>query len=243
MVRGCKLLAVLRRGLLILHLRGHGGNTLFVRGRNFSGLGTAGNASRTVITHPAAAGTIISAICYWMAIFFHMYSIDTIYGLVVLEVIPSPVAALISHPAIPVPIVDSAVIANVLTPISIEVAVAPRGITPESRCPEQPRLGRLHPRAGNPVIAFAGITPVTGSPDVTVGGTIGLVIVRQIGWWRGCFQIRLAVARVLVFSVVIVTLVVRLVAILRVSSVVRTVLPLPAISTGGLASPYRRHIG
>jgi hypothetical protein len=78
---------------------------------------------------------IVSAVCYWMIIFVDMYSIDIIYGPVVLKAVTFPVAAFVSDSVIPMAVINSAVITDMPPPISVVVAVAAAGINPKSRSP------------------------------------------------------------------------------------------------------------
>jgi hypothetical protein len=108
-----------------------------MRGGNFCGFGTAGNSSRSVITHTPAPGMIVPAVCYWMIIFVNMYSIDIIYGPVVRKAVTLPVAAFVSDSVVPMAVIDSAVITDMPPPISVvvAVAVAAAGISPKSGSP------------------------------------------------------------------------------------------------------------
>src|SRR5215475_7127745 len=96
---------------------------------------------------------------------------------IVVEAIVLPTAALKSISEISVPIVDSAVEANVRSPISgvpQEGAAAP---TPISWRPQISRLRRQHPRARHPVVAvIVVVRPKSWRPDISFAGANRLFI-------------------------------------------------------------------
>ena len=95
---------------------------------------------------------------------------------VVSEVATFPAAAFISKAAVPIAVIDAAVVANLRAPISFienERVAAPAPIT---RSPEEAYLGWLNPRAGHPEITTVVKSPVARRPEVTVGGADRLLI-------------------------------------------------------------------
>ncbi|GAB3343336.1 hypothetical protein GCM10027565_47130 [Bordetella tumulicola] len=79
--------------------------------------------------------------------------VDTVVLAVVVEVSVLPVAARISRADIAEPIVDAAVIADVLAPVAGIPTIDVIDIAPVAGGPQRPHKGRQTPGAGHPVIA------------------------------------------------------------------------------------------
>ena len=145
-----------------------------MRGRFFLGSGTRINAARaTVIADDSGVehdGSVVnvSDVC-------HAHVGDVA---VVVERSAAPLTANKSHPGIAESVVDSAIEADVRSPVSWMPRVGTSTPTPISGCPEHADRGH-NPGAGHPVITIV-ITPspITGSPEVTWAGTDGLRINR-----------------------------------------------------------------
>lgn len=130
MIGGCELLAILGRRLLVLYLRGHGGNALFALGCDFGGQRLASDAAGSVVTDARVRdvdGCVVNddRIGHGSVIDRDIADVgDVVDRTVVIEAIAVPVAALIANTDIAEAIVNAAVVADVATPISVVVAVS-----------------------------------------------------------------------------------------------------------------------
>jgi hypothetical protein len=90
--------------------------------------------------------------------------IHIVDGAVVVERTSVPIAALIAAAHITEPIIDTAIVANVRTPIPMAPEIAPANERPIRRRPERADVRSNDPCSRNPVITAGSVSPVTGSP-------------------------------------------------------------------------------
>src|SRR5579862_1379427 len=91
-----------------------------------------------------------------------------------------PTAAFIAVSEISEAVVDSAIEAHGRTPVAVIEHKSIAAPAPVTRGPEEPNLRRHHPRARGPVVIVIGPAPIAGRPDITVAGTHGLLVDRQL---------------------------------------------------------------
>src|SRR5713101_1955781 len=109
--------------------------------------------------------------------------VDVVHGTIVEKASAVPTATFIAVAEVAVPIVDSAIETHDRSPeafIEDESAASP---TPISWSPQETDFGSQHPGSRHPVvIAVVGIVgPVTGRPDIALGGADRLFVHGQIG--------------------------------------------------------------
>ena len=152
----------------------------------------AGAAIEAGVVHRAAVG-------YRRAVGIGEMIAAKIIGLaIVVEATIAPASTGVTVAAIAEPVVDAAVIADAGTPVRRVPQVESAAPAPVARRPQQPDHGRLHPGAGNPVVAGRTVLPVAWCPDVAVTGHRRLVVNGQfrrrqrnrhadaLGQGRGC---------------------------------------------------------
>ncbi len=195
-----KLLAILCGLLLVLQLRGHGRNALLPHASQFRGCRPPVDASRPVVTDPVNRGVVDDRAVVHVGNVSDVYIID---GAIVVKPVVVPVSALIAHAGVAVPIVNTAVIADMLAPEAIVVAIDAGDKSPVSRGPQEAHLRRLRPGAWHPVVTLRSVAPISGCPQIAFGGTRRLGIFRQ--WWRRLLRLnhRLVVACILGAGIVI----------------------------------------
>jgi hypothetical protein len=91
----------------------------------------------------------------------------------------APVAALVAKADVTKAVIDTAIVADVLTPVARIKAVGVVPVAPIAGGPQRALVRSLHPRAGHPVIAVWTPSPVSGRPEIAVVGSGRLVVVRQ----------------------------------------------------------------
>ena len=104
---------------------------------------------------------------------------DVSNGAVVVEVVAVPIATEEADADVAEAIVDTAVEADVRTPVAGMEAVAAAVVTPVGRRPESAVVGRSAPCAGDPVITAGTPGPVAGRPEIVGIGGGGLIVVGQ----------------------------------------------------------------
>src|SRR5580658_9432230 len=103
------------------------------------------------------------------------------HSAVVVEAVATPVAAEVADADIAEAVINSAVVADVPSPVAgVKAVVAPIP-TPIRRRPKRAIVGRFNPRAGNPVVATAPPGPVARGPHIARTGRGRLVVFRQFG--------------------------------------------------------------
>jgi len=131
-----------------------------------------------------------------------VHVIDAGDGAVIEEVVSSPVAAVVAEAGVAEAVGDTAVEADVASPVAAVEAVAVAIVAPVAGGPERAGPGSGDPDSGNPVVAGRGVSPVAGGPHV-VGSRRGWLIVGgQLGW--GLFCLEFIVGRVLVGAYLVV---------------------------------------
>jgi len=108
--------------------------------------------------------------------------IDPIHCAVVVEVVAVPITAMIAIARVSEAIGNTAVEAYVKAPVAAVEAIAVAIETPIAGGPERTIIGRHHPRARNPVVAYRSIVPIAGGPDIVGAGGFGLLIGGQRRW-------------------------------------------------------------
>ena len=119
------------------------------------------DASRAVVTDPAIGVVIDGAV---VDVDVNVGDVHIVDGAVVVETISAPVPALIPGAAVAESIVNAAVVADILSPRAVVVAIPATVIAPITGGPQVACFRRLGPRAGNPVVALRGIAPISGRP-------------------------------------------------------------------------------
>ena len=193
MIDGGKLLAVLCCRLLVLQLRGHGSNALPTHASSFGRRSLARDASR-----PVVAGAVIRGVVDAAVIHVHVGDVHVVDGTVVVETISVPVPALIAEAAVAESIVNAAVVANILAPGAIVVAIHTSEESPISRRPQDAYLRRPRPNTGHPVVALRSVAPISGRPQIAIAGARRLRIFRQRWWGLLCLEHWLAVTGFLI---------------------------------------------
>jgi len=91
----------------------------------------------------------------------------------------APVAALVAEAEVAKAVVNTAIVADVRTPVTAVKAVAVVVVAPVAGGPESALVGSLDPPAGHPVIVTLRPGPVAGGPKIAVAGRGGLLVVGQ----------------------------------------------------------------
>src|SRR5690348_2404277 len=102
--------------------------------------------------------------------------VDVGDGAIVEKLAPAPLAAVKADARVAVAVVDSAIEADVRSPIAAMPDVEAVSESPVTGSPEQARLGSEDPCSGNPEIAVRAVSPVAGRPNVTRAGANWLSI-------------------------------------------------------------------
>src|ERR1051326_4149164 len=100
--------------------------------------------------------------------------IYVIHRTIVVEGAVVPISALIAGATVAISVVDSAIEANMWTPVTGIPGIVISIPTPISRGPEHARGGGHHPSAGHPEIALITISPVARRPQIAVSWNLGL---------------------------------------------------------------------
>jgi hypothetical protein len=143
-----------------------------------------------------------------------------VYGAIIGELIVVPIAAFIAAADITMPVIDTAVIADVRTPISVIPVIAASRKRPIGRRPERPDVGSDDPHPRHPIVIGGRISPVAGRPEVIVAGAFRLGVLRDGRRWLFCFYRRLlrigvASARIVIVVAVVFRSGLRLIGLLR----------------------------
>ena len=208
-IRRSKLLAVLGGLLARLHLCRHRRNSLLAHCGDFRGQWRTRHPTGTVVADAGIGdihGRVVDDYRVRNCAVVNLDIGDVRYIVdrtVVIEAVSVPISALITDSYVSESIVDSAVIADVAAPVPVVVAVTAARISPVSWSPQDPNLGRMRPRTGNPIVALRRIAPIAGRPDVAVSGAIGLRIFRQRRRGGLGVHVRFAVVGTLIIAVVI----------------------------------------
>ncbi len=109
--------------------------------------------------------------------------IHVVNGAVVVEHTSVPISSLITAAHVTESVIDSAIEADVRTPVSVMPAIGPANERPIRRRPERADIGSNHPCAGNPIISRGSVSPVTGCPYIVVAGAFWLAVIRQRRRW------------------------------------------------------------
>ncbi len=104
-----------------------------------------------------------------------------VYGAVVIKLPIVPVSALIADTGIAEAVNDSAVEADLRSPITRVPNVTTIAKSPKARGPQHTDCWSLHPGPGHPVIAVRTVSPIPRRPDITGGGTNGLLVYGKRG--------------------------------------------------------------
>ena len=101
---------------------------------------------------------------------------------VIRKLAAAPLAACKPDSAKAEPVVHPAVVAHRLAPIALVEPIMAAVESPIGRRPQRTAVGRRNPRAGNPEVPIASISPVTGRPHQVWLRAHRLLIDRQL--WR-----------------------------------------------------------
>jgi len=114
--------------------------------------------------------------------------VHIVHAGVIEKVAASPVTASVAGADVTETVVNSAVEADLRTPISSIPKVGAVGPTPVAGRPEQTRCGRFDPCAGHPKItAVVAVAPITRRPDIAFTRANRLRVNGQSGW-RDCHR-------------------------------------------------------
>jgi hypothetical protein len=102
--------------------------------------------------------------------------VDVVHRAVVSEPILVPISSFVAAAPVTEAVIDAAVVADMLTPISMVPLIATTPERPVRRRPKRANIGSNHPYAGHPVIAGGSVRPATGRPHVILAGTFGLAV-------------------------------------------------------------------
>ena len=173
-------LLLIAGGLLAhLGLRFHGAGVALVHGSDLSRTRRyIDSAAAAVVTDPIVRmGGVVDVVIDNLAAIDVVGVAYVVDGAVVVEVIPTPVAAKVANADVAEAIVDAAIEADVRTPVSVMKAVVTAVPAPVGRGPERAVVRRRAPGTGNPVVAAGAPGPVAGRPEVVVFRRGGLVVV------------------------------------------------------------------
>jgi hypothetical protein len=109
--------------------------------------------------------------------------IDVGDSTVVIKAVALPVAAVVAGTDIPVAVVNTAVEADMRTPVAMMEAIPATEEAPVGRRPEGAVVGRGAPNAWRVVIAGVGVRPVAGRPEVVRFGSGRLLVLRKRRRW------------------------------------------------------------
>jgi len=197
-VGGGELLRILHRLLLYLHLRGHRRDAPLTNGGDLRWRRLSSDAAWPVVADAIHRGVVYGDVVdddrvgHRAVIDLYIGNGNVVYGAVVIETIPVPIATLISNADVPEAIINSAVVSDIRGPITVVIAVHVADITPISRRPEIANLWGLHPCAWHPVVAPRRVTPISRSPQIAIAGAVRLGIIRQ--GRRGLLRLKLGLA-------------------------------------------------
>ena len=152
---------------------------LVLRGFLFWSCVRVNSTRAAVIAHPRNLGVVDHGRVVHIAHIGDVYIVD---GLVVVEVVFSPVTAIITGPGIAVAVRNAAIEPDDRTPIAGMLVVQPATIGPIARGPQQAGLRGQSPGSGHPVIAIRPPPPVARRPDVAFARASRLGIDRQRRW-------------------------------------------------------------
>jgi hypothetical protein len=167
-----ELLAVLCCFVLVLNLSGHGRNSGAAHGFDFCRPRSVGDAASTSVV--GDAGVVVDDDLALIDI--TDTGADAVDGAVVIEVVATPIAAVVADAGVAEAIVDAAVKADVRAPESPVEAPAIVIPAPVAGGPEGAVVGWSAPGAGDPVVAGGSPVPIAGGPDVVGRGGFRLLI-------------------------------------------------------------------
>ena len=173
--------AVAHGRLNVLLLEGSPLEPLLMLEGKFLAIRSMANSARATVEGYAAATVDVVAIPVVVVIVgvADVARIDTPDGGVVFEVSVMPPATNKANAEVAEPVVDAAVVADVISPVTgvpvVKAAIPP----PVAWGPQGANEGRRNPRARDPVVAVWSIGPVTRSPDHAWAGAHRLLINQQ----------------------------------------------------------------
>jgi hypothetical protein len=175
-VHGCELRPVLRRRMLVLHLRRSCLNVMIVLRRHFSLRRT-----RVDSPSPAVKAHVTRVIYHYGPVIcvVNDVHVHVAVSAVVSKYAVVPIAALVANAHVPEAIVNAAVEADVRSPVPRMPQIHAVTPTPISRRPQETNLRRHHPRAWYPVIIVTIPRPIPGRPNVPITRARWLRIHRQ----------------------------------------------------------------
>lgn len=171
--------------MLILHLRAHGCGVRLAAGRQFRRSGSDLQPAGSAIEADPRASAVVN--CYAAVVdVMHYGNVHIVDRMVVIEVTTTPVAALVANSDIAKSVVDAAIEADVRSPVATIKSIAVMPESPIARCPERTNIRSLHPRSRDPIVAVGRVTPIAGSPQVSIVGRRRLVVIGQGGRGLRC---------------------------------------------------------
>ena len=184
MIDSRELVSVGAGRMLNLQLCRHWRSMRLTECRQFSGPGTHLNATRSAVeANPDVGGVVDNVVVVDVV---HNRDIDVVDGTVVVEVVAIPIAALVTDTNVTEAVIDATVEADVGAPVAAVELIAVMPVTPVARRPERALIRSLHPNTRHPVVARRRVVPVAGGPEITITGSLRLVVVRQGRRWLVC---------------------------------------------------------
>jgi len=102
--------------------------------------------------------------------------IHVVDGTVVEEMSAFPASTLEAIAEVAEAVVNTAVEPDMRSPVAYVEKKRGAAPTPPARSPQEARLRCQYPRARHPIVAVRAVSPVTGRPDVTLGGARWLFV-------------------------------------------------------------------
>lgn len=171
-----ELLTVLRGFALDLELRGHGRRAWAAEGCDLRWLRSRGKATPATVVGNASVVVDDHGAVVNMSDVDEVNSIDRA---VVIEVVPTPVAAVVAESGIAEAVINTAIEADMRTPVPSVKAPTIVVPAPVTGGPKSAIVGGRTPGAGNPVVAGRCPVPVAGRPEIVGSGSLGLIIFRE----------------------------------------------------------------
>ena len=160
------------------------------RGRAFLGGWNRGDAARAaVVAHLGHHGIASRRLAVGVV---NDARVEVVYRPVVSECIPRPAPSRESDAGIAEAVVDTAIVADVRTPIPGMEHIHRSGEAPVAGSPKDPRSRRPHPRSRHPVITAATPSPIRWSPKQAIirAGWLGIILQGRGDLGRPHFGVR-----------------------------------------------------
>ena len=179
MIHRCEQCAVAARESLVPYLQRRRRAMRVSLSKTFLRTRTRADATRAVEAHMGDPHALRDGLVVRRADDVH---VDVVHGGVVVEPSAIPVATRVSNAEVAEAVVDTAVEADVPSPIAGVPQVHRAAPAPVTRRPQRAEERREHPGSGHPVIAIGTVRPVARYPDVFGARTDGLRVHGKRRW-------------------------------------------------------------